>query len=59
MLLLEQVKTTLSQVKSQQYNVRHEMDLERLYLNDSKDHQDINRQLLEEVLKEKKGLTSA
>ena len=57
--LLQKVKTLLSQVKSQQYNVRHEMDLERSYLNEFKDHQDMNRVLLEETLKEKKGLSAA
>ena len=35
------------------------MDIERVHLNDYKDHQDINRLLLEENLKEKKGLSSA
>lgn len=35
------------------------MDHEKVHLNEFKDHQDINKGLLDEILKEKKGLSSA
>ena len=59
MVLLELVRTMLSFVKSTQNNLRHDLDHEKVELHEYKDHQDINKAILEEVLKEKKGLSSA